>query len=197
MITLNKIVKGLSDFASAHQQINGFFFQMLPDTEKDEVLIYPMLFAEITGSEVGENYDRYTFDFMVVNQPKVDDRTSNQEVLSDTKLMANDVIAYLKMQVQDYFLVSDFTLEPLFEVSDDSVSGWRWSLSITLNQGLDSCIIPATTTPENESSQVLILNQDGETIATLYAGMTYTVEQLQAVIDTITGNTTTIIDPID
>lgn len=170
---------------------------MLPDTEKDEPLIYPMLFCEVKGSGVGENYDRYDFDFMVVNQPKSDDRTSVQEVLSDTKLMANDVIAYLKMRVSDYFLDPDFVLEPIIDASDDAVTGWKWSLSIRLNQGLDSCIIPSDLTPANDSSKVLILNQDGDTIATLYAGMTYTVEQLQAVIDTITGNTTTIIDPID
>lgn len=170
---------------------------MLPDTEKDEPLIYPMLFCEVKGSGVGENYDRYDFDFMVVNQPKSDDRTSVQEVLSDTKLMANDVIAYLKMRVSDYFLDPDFVLEPIIDASDDAVTGWKWSLSIRLNQGLDSCIIPSDLTPDNDSSKVLILNQDGDTIATLYAGMTYTVTELTNLLQNLGTPTTTIIQNLD
>lgn len=196
MITLNTIVQRLSDFVDAHYQLESFFFTYIPDREKDTEGVYPFLFAELVSSQVGENFDSYTFDMMCVNQPKKDDRTSVQEVLSDMKLVANDVIAYLKMQDTDFWMASEFNLEPLVDVSDDSVTGWRFQVQLRVNQGLDACQIPATTTPENNSGKVRILNQDGDTIAELYAGQTYTVEQLQAVIDTIDGNTTTIIDPI-
>lgn len=156
-----------------------------------------MLFCEPVSSEVAKNYDSFTLQFMIVNQPIRDNRNSIQEVLSDTKLMANDVIAYLAYQISEMVLTDVVGMEHIVDAGDDSVTGWRFSVNFKLNQGLDSCNIPATSTPDNTYGQVLILNQDGDTIATLNAGQTYTVEQLQAVIDTIDNNTATIIDPID
>lgn len=191
MITLNNIVNTIKAFATAHSQINSSFFAMLPDNDKDEPLIYPMLFFELTSGGVAENSETFVFDFMVVNQPKRDDRTSVQEVLSDTKQMANDVIAYLVMQNQDFFTDKDYTLEPIIDASDDSVTGWKWSLSIRLNQGLDSCVIPATTTPENNSSKVLIVDRAGNIVAELFAGMTYVDLSFKMVYSTTTLTTLT------
>jgi hypothetical protein len=197
VLTLNNIVQRISDFADAHEQINTFFFLTLPDNEKDLEGAYPMLFCEPVSSEVAKNYDSFTLQFMIVNQPIRDNRNSIQEVLSDTKLIANDVIAYLAYQISEMVLTDVVGMEHIVDAGDDSVTGWRFSVNFKLNQGLDSCNIPATSTPDNTYGQVLILNQDGDTIATLNAGQTYTVEQLQAVIDTIDNNTATIIDPID
>ena len=43
---------------------------------------------------------------------------------------------------------------------------------------------------------VAILDQDGGTVTTVTAPGTYTVEVLTEIVDTITSNTSTIIDPI-
>lgn len=50
--------------------------------------------------------------------------------------------------------------------------------------------------PIPDQNYVKIVNQNGETVALLQPPEIYTVEQLQEIIDTITDNDTTIIDPI-
>lgn len=196
MLTLNQIVKIVSDFAGLHTQINSFHFAINPFKEPNSPE-YPNLLMELTASDIIDNVETYTFDFLLIDIVSDDNREAETiETLSDTKLMANDVIAFLKYKVSQVNIDLPVNLEPIQFGGSDGFVGWRFSIRFKIPQGLDACVIPMTGSVVVNTSVVRIRNQDGTIIHELTAPNDYFVEELRAIIDTIDNNTVTIIDPI-
>lgn len=77
------------------------------------------------------------------------------------------------------------------------VGGADTSVRIDLtNKGYRYAFIEEGPTPPNDPRFVTILNQFDEVLALIPGGNTYTVEQLQEIIDDIIGNETTIIEKL-
>ena len=87
----------------------------------------------------------------------------------------------------------------------------HFDLTISSAIGNDSCNLPITSGNILDNNyiyvggvinqivgnfQVLIQDQNGNTIQTFTTSGTYTVEVLQQIIDTINSNTATVIDPL-
>lgn len=197
MLTINNIKKSLNDYATAHAQINSFLFGIPPDKDPDTATEYPQLWCVIVSSEIQEDQEAHSIEFIVWDQPS-DENNKDQatEALSDTKSIANDTVAFIKNNYADIDIDLPVSMEPLYEVGEDGCYGWKFTINLRLNQGLDLCSVPISGVSPEYHGQVLILNQDGDILSVLNPGQTYTVEELQAVIDTITNNTGAIIDPI-
>lgn len=198
MLTLNQIVARIQAFATAHKQLKGSFLFELPNIKgSDEARVYPCLTALLSSTEPTDQQETYSILFTVWDVPSDDNhRTQAQEALSDTKLIANDVVAYFKYGMDDVSVDVPVTMTPVYDAGEDGSYGWEFTLNLRLNQGLDLCIVPMTGINYANTNVVSIVNQNGDVIETLTAPNIYTVEELQAVIDTITNNTTTIIDPL-
>ena len=201
MLTLNNIVSEIRTFATNHQQINSFIYGGIPEVGSTDA-VYPELYCDLgdTASEFDQQTDSYYFDFLITGKPNhANEYASTLESLSDTKLIANDIIAYFKKHNFGQAVKLDLpvTMQSVVGSNENSVCGWMFTLKVTLGQGVAYCEIPLSSIPTPPAQQyVRIVNQDGDTIASLRPPATYTVEELQAVIDTINGNTGAIIDPI-
>lgn len=151
---------------------------------------YPLLWCQPITSVVEQQRKIITFRFLcmdIVNK----DKTNEQEVLSDTMLGIEDLIKVLRMESDNYTLITDPTLEPFIEEFADWCAGWRTDLQIEFDFNSNDC----DTSFDNLGVSILDIN--GNVLRILSIGDTYTVDSLQEIIDTITGNSDiTIIDPL-
>jgi hypothetical protein len=73
-----------------------------------------------------------------------EDKTNEQEVLSDCKLMLNDLLIYLRQTDFTEYLTVDVikTMKPIRLVGTDFVSGWECQLQFKFITDPDLCGIP-------------------------------------------------------
>lgn len=200
MLTLNNLTKTLKYFSDNHGMLKSFYFNDPWDEQSGgQSIKYPMMFAVLEPSIIGENIDKTVFKIYISDRVKKGER-NEVEVLSDTKLICKDLLVYLAYtRFSDIVVIKkDVTLNNFTQSFDDELSGWWFDLEIKTKFDWNLCSIPVTGTPPiyNPTNVSIIDSVTGLTIASVPAGGVYTVEQLQEIIDTITANTTTIIDPL-
>ncbi len=195
--TLNKIVDILAEYAAKDYRVNDFFFGDLWEYAEKKLDRFPVMIVTLKESEISERLDR------TILQIGFFDRVDKGEVielgvLSDTKEMAKGFYTYINSpSFKDFLISSNLRLTSFTERFDHELSGHFFDIQISQQFENDVCGLPVSGMPTYSSSQlVTIINQNGTVIATLIGGQSYTVEQLTEIIDTIDGNTTTVIDPI-
>jgi hypothetical protein len=150
--------------------------------------------------------------FQVDISDKVNNDESNEtNVLSDTEQYCFHLIDYIEKvaDLNDFVInigsvseITDYT-----EKRDDKVSGNYFTVEIRSHNLNNSCVLPVFdgTIFRDEyiyiggdiagGFVVEIKDQDGNVLQTFNTSGVYTVEVLQQILDTITANTATIIDP--
>lgn len=192
MLTLNQLIAKIQAFATAHKQLKGSFLFELPNIKgSDQARIYPCLTALLASSEPSEQQEVYSILFTVWDLPSDDNhRIQAQEALSDTKLISNDLIAYLKYGIDDILLDVPVTMTPVYDSGEDGCYGWEFTLNLRLNQGLDLCSVPANgVISPPDMNVVSIFDQDGNLLDTLKSGQSYFVTVVSAIDG---GSATTI-----
>ena len=215
MITLNQDIELFKNFALKHKGINSFYFGDESEADTNVEIVYPFMNVILQGSKIAEGV--VSRKYMIVISDLVNKDISNvNQVLSDTERLCYDVPNYLR-QVSNSKLLGPFkfdaniSLTDFTERNDDDVSGHFFDLTISSAIGNDSCNLPINSGNILDNNyiyvggtinqivgnfQVLIQDQNGNTLQTFTTSGTYTVEVLQQIIDTINSNTATIIDPI-
>ena len=215
MITLNQDIELFKNFALKHKGINSFYFGDESEADTNVEIVYPFMNVILQGSSVTDNV--VSRKYMIVISDLVNKDISNiNQVLSDTERICYDVPNYLR-QVSNSKLLGAFksdmniSLTDFTERNDDDVSGHFFDLTISSAMGNDGCNLPIDSGNILDNNyiyvggninqivgnfQVLIQDQNGNTLQTFTTSGTYTVEVLQQIIDTINSNTATIIDPI-
>jgi len=215
MITLNQDIELFKNFALKHKGINSFYFGDESEADTNVEIVYPFMNVILQGSSVTDNV--VSRKYMIVISDLVNKDISNiNQVLSDTERICYDVPNYLR-QVSNSKLLGPFkfdaniSLTDFTERNDDDVSGHFFDLTISSAMGNDGCNLPIDSGNILDNNyiyvggninqiagnfQVLIQDQNGNTIQTFTTSGTYTVEVLQQIIDTINSNTATVIDPI-
>lgn len=178
MLTLNQLIARIQTFATAHKQLKGSFLFELPNIKgPDEARVYPCLTSLLVSTEPSEQQETFSILFTVWDLPSDDNhRMQAQEVLSDTKLISNDLVAYLKYGMDDVSLDVPVTMTPVYDAGEDGSYGWEFTLNLRLNQGLDLCFVPADFITAN----IYTYNIDGGAATTVY-------------LNTVTGGTASTI----
>lgn len=97
-----------------------------------------------------------------------EDKSNEQDVLSDMQQVAFDIIAQLKgigNESQNYGTGDNFELDPQItftnftEKFDDLTAGWKVDIMIRVNFLADRCAVPSTFVPDNISSEIVPENE--------------------------------------
>lgn len=155
MFTHNQTIDLLKQLATKHLQIHSMGVGDYPniaaddlllyvDTSNDQRVIYPMLWlvplsASIDGKETVVDYDVLILDLV---QP---DNSNLQEVLSDTLLIAHDVVALLQgpdITSGNYMINYPVDCTPLADYSDDATAGWSAKIAFRIQNLKDRCAPP-------------------------------------------------------
>ncbi len=215
MLTLNQTVEILKNFTSKHKALNSFYFGDKWEVGASDTVQYPLLWCALLDSSVSSNLVSYRFQIDISDKVNLDE-SNETHVLSDCQQICLDLLNYLE-QISDNEEIGitaskDATFTDYTEDRDDMVSGWFFEVTINSHIYNNSCNLPivggsildgnyiyvgGNTTGTTCAFLVEIKDQNGNVIQSFTTSGTYNVEVLQEVIDTIIGNTATIIDPIN
>lgn len=143
-MTLNQLVKTITNLANAHKQIKSVYFGDLSDyLSRGTENIYPSLFFDLSGGSVGEknvtlNFSLYFFDRMLPED------TNETEVLSDQLEICQDIIAQLRYNNFEFDEGLSATLNFFTEDTPDLLAGVRADISIELPYLANRCVVPTT-----------------------------------------------------
>lgn len=215
MLTLNQTIEILKNFTSKHKQLNSFYFGDKFEVGASDNIQYPLLWCSLQNVAMTDNVVERRFLIDISDKVNLDESNENH-VLSDCEQIAFDLLNYLEqisdsesigLRVSKNTQLTDYT-----EDRDDMVSGFFFEITLSSHIAGFSCNLPINsgnifdgnyiyvggqTSGGTTAFVVEIKDQNGNTLQTFTTSGTYTVEVLQEIIDTITGNTSTIIDPIN
>lgn len=167
MLTLNQIVSLLQNFQESHLQLAEFFEGDIYDYDVSKTGRYPVMTCVLQPSSLAEAEESFNFQIGIWNKVNLGD-SNRRKVLSDTRLICKDVVAYLKSDVDINEVAKiDFpiTLENHTEQFSDRVAGHFMNVNIKQWIDLNACQIPlnddAITTEDNfdietEAQEILI-----------------------------------------
>ena len=197
MLTINKLVAILEQKQQNHAQLSSgtFLFGDPWEYGTDNTIQYPLMGVNLNNSSLNGNIMSVSFNIFFCDLVHKNEGNET-EVLSDMHRIALDIWSQVNYDLEDAYdatVNASATFTDFTERFDDEVTGWQ--MDFTLEQFYDqtTCDLPDSNA---NAGKVRIIDQDGVVLAYLPMGSSYTVEQLQAVIDTINNNTATIIDPI-
>ena len=144
MLTLNQIVKKLETFANDHKQLSGnFLFGQFYDYVANKSEQYPAMIVYLQPNQLSENTDTYTFQVTICDRLKKD--VENEiEVLSDTNLIAKDLITYFKNSPteRDVIINTSVTLNDFSDREDSETAGYFFDITFRQNFDYNYCDIP-------------------------------------------------------
>jgi len=145
MSTINIIIKQFEIIATNHLQINSFGIGDNWEIGANEASLTPQFWVNPTDAYMekeNDNYQSTVYSFNIKCYDLVNkDETNENEVLSDTLQILQDVIAEFNTNpdMMDLDIVIDNSLSflPFTERFDSEVSGWE--VKIDLKQPFNSC----------------------------------------------------------
>ena len=145
MYTLNQIVKVLNDIADDHYQINSFGYGRISSLPEKEDKDYPVMWcdtkpSQITDKQVGLRFEIAVFDLLTKSESNL------QDVLSDTLLIALDVMAQLTSAtyVDNFIINKTGSLQDFVARFGDDVAGWIIDITFNIPFLYDKCALPST-----------------------------------------------------
>lgn len=147
MLTLNQIIKRLNDLATAHRQINTFFFGDPMDAlHQKENSVYPVMIADIENGEISLEAKLTSFNLKLFFIDMVEADDSNlSEVLSDQSQTAEDILTQLKYLSNDFdWQISNATIDKVRDNLEDEIAGWSVDMTIKkLFNPANKCQLPS------------------------------------------------------
>lgn len=139
-MTLNQLVAAIQALGEGHALIKRTFQGTIVDFLSTENLYPAMLFdvtgAAINGSEQSINFEMYFMD-------RVAQDTSNEmEVLSDQLQTAQDIVAQMRNQNNEYELADNVQVTFFVDDTGDVLGGVRLDITVNLGYISNRCVVP-------------------------------------------------------
>lgn len=141
-LTLNQIVKSIKDYANNHAQIEYVFFGAIYDRLSKQDVKYPALFIDIESSRILAKQTELTFGLYFLDRQLQE--TEGLEVMSDMMLIAQDIVAQLRNNVNIWDVSEIIPMQFLTESDPDYLAGTKITLSLTIPNINNRCVIPTT-----------------------------------------------------
>ena len=157
------IVNDFNTLQVKHKQLNSFgvgdikqLIYLTQNRDKVENVdnnapIYPLMYVLPGSVSQDEQYTTYNFNILICDIMNVKNYEIQNELLSDTLEICQDILAQFKYSVNalqgDYYTDKyDITLptniSPFMEAYDDILVGWNLPISIQVQTPLNRCIAP-------------------------------------------------------
>ena len=141
--TYNQVISTFADICSKHKQVNSFYSLQTWEFETKEN-VYPAVLLIPLPSVIQQGQTVLSFELHVMDLLNKDSSNLN-EIHSDTLQIANDIIAEIADDEDDYGFVlntDSISVVPFEESLDDRVAGWVCTLDIQIANGLNNCNTP-------------------------------------------------------
>jgi hypothetical protein len=140
-MTLNQIVKQITEFGNNHEQIKFVYFGDVWERLSNGEVTYPAMFfnlndAQILAKQIQYNFSIYCMDRMLMEE------TNETEVLSDMTLVGQDMVASLRDHIYNWVISDNMSVTFFTESDPDYLAGLKIDFSLTLSSLNDTCQIP-------------------------------------------------------
>tara|TARA_R110000851_G_scaffold84862_4_gene184798 strand:- start:29 stop:556 length:528 start_codon:yes stop_codon:yes gene_type:complete len=170
--TYNNVINTLKNLGDNHHQISTTKTGDIYDIDMNNTLfplfhINPVSVAT-APSELTYNFQLFIMDAVTEkeswkesNIQSADYLSNEQEVLSQCLQIAVDIISMMRhskwqaagelaIDNASYFAEGEFNLEPFSERFDNLLTGWVFTIGITVENDFNACVIPMANTPIGE-----------------------------------------------
>lgn len=151
-ISLRSLVAQLKSLGENHRQINTVQYGAYKNV-LDNDIVYPLMHYDYTNASINGRVILLDFSIYILDRTII---SNELEVLSDTLLIAQDVIAQLKSKYYDVILGNGITIDFLIEENADITGGCMINVSFELPYIADRCAIPT----EGEVGNFLLWDAD-------------------------------------
>ncbi|QDP68032.1 MAG: hypothetical protein GOVbin3264_13 [Prokaryotic dsDNA virus sp.] len=155
--TYNNVIDTIKCVGEQHLNIKTVTTGDIWEIDMERTSLYPLFHINPTSVDI--SLHQRTFNFQLFVMDLVEPNEANeQEVMSDTCEIMNDIVAIFKHgellygydaaagEEPRYFIGDDFTLEPFTERFANSVTGWVMTFSVIIENELNSCNVPIDNT---------------------------------------------------
>lgn len=139
-LTLNQIVKQITNFGNQHAQINSVVFGEFYNKLSDSDIVYPAMFFNIENSRILERQTVFNFEIYFMDRQLQE--TNGLEVLSDMTLVAQDIVALLRNNNNPYEIGLNIPMEYFVETDPDYLAGVRLIVDVTIANINNRCEVP-------------------------------------------------------
>ncbi len=142
-VHFKNIIDSIESFCNNHLQVNEFGFGVIADIGTTEHK-YPLVFIQPMQNTIAGRRADIKLEMFVIDLLKTDG--SNQvEVLSDTFLIANDIVAeFFDNETKYGFTINETNIpcDPMMYKFDSLTAGYVLQLTCEVENGLSNCAIP-------------------------------------------------------
>lgn len=139
-LTLNQIISQINGFGSNHPQLNTVLFGEFAEKLDSEDVIYPAMFFDLADASISEKQITYNLNIYIMDRHLVE--TDALEVLSDTNLIMQDIVAEIRNNSNDWVTGTNIPITYFREADPDYLAGVRADVSLTLDSLNNRCQIP-------------------------------------------------------
>jgi hypothetical protein len=139
-LTLNQIITQIKGFGTNHPQLNTVLFGEFVEKLDDADIIYPAMFFDLADAAISEKQIQYNFNIYIMDRHLVE--TDALEVLSDTNLIMQDIVAEIRNNSNDWETGINIPITYFREADPDYLAGVRADVSLTLDSLNNRCQIP-------------------------------------------------------
>ena len=146
MLTLNELVKKVTEIGQGHKTIkttfygNVFDFMAKTPDARYPAMLFDLEAANFQGQVLNVSMLFFFFDRVLAEQ------TNELDVMNDQLLIASDIVAQLRYQLFDFVTSANVPLVFFREETPDILAGVRASISFEIPFDADRCAVPTTFT---------------------------------------------------
>jgi hypothetical protein len=146
MLTLNELVKKITEIGEGHKMIKttyyGNVFDFLAKTPdaRYPAMLFDLDTANFNGQVLNVNMVFFFFDRVLA------ETTNELDVLNDQLLVASDIVAQLRYQLFDFLTGENVPLTFFREETPDILAGVRASITFEIPFDADRCAVPTSFT---------------------------------------------------
>lgn len=140
-MTLNQIVKQITEFGNSHEQIKFVYFGDVWERLSNGEVTYPAMFFTLNDAQILAKQIQYNFSIYVMDRMLMEE-TNETEVLSDMTLIGQDMVASLRDPIYNWLVGDNMSITFYTESDPDYLAGAKIDFSLTLSSLNDTCQIP-------------------------------------------------------
>jgi hypothetical protein len=144
MLTLNELVKKITEIGQGHKMIkttfygNAFDFLATTPDARYPAMLFDLDTANFNGQVLNVNMVFFFFDRVLA------ETTNELDVLNDQLLVASDIVAQLRYQLFDFVTTNQVPLVFFKEETPDILAGVRASITFEIPFDADRCAVPTS-----------------------------------------------------
>lgn len=139
-MTLNQIQKKIYDYGINHPQINFVYFGQVYNRLSSGDVTYPAMFFGLDNASILAKQIEYTFSIYFMDRQLQE--TEGLEVMSDMTLIAEDMVAQFRNNINEWIVSETIPLTYYVEDDPDYLAGVKIDVTFTLPSINNRCQIP-------------------------------------------------------